>query len=63
MFHILSQKISKVMCPFHSNMNVMCHFHLGFFPTLPTTKVLEMKEDQVKAPESEGCVEMVIWNT
>lgn len=42
-----------------------CHvsFSSRVFSTLPTTKVLEMKEDQVKAPESEGCVEMVIWNT
>lgn len=30
-FHILSQKISKVMCRFRSNMNVLCHFHLGCF--------------------------------
>lgn len=42
-----------------------CHvsFSSRVFSTLPTTKVLEMKQDQVKAPESEGCVEMVIWNT
>ena len=42
-----------------------CHvsFSSRIFSTLPTTKVLEMKEDQVKAPESEGCVEIVIWNT
>ena len=31
LFHILSQKISTVMCRFRSNMYVMCHFHLGCF--------------------------------
>ena len=43
----------------------VCHvsFSSRVFSTLPTTKVLEMKQDQVKAPESEGCVEIVIWNT
>lgn len=40
-----------------------CVIFISGVSTLPTTKVLEMKEDQVKAPESEECVEMVIWNT